>query len=474
MFCNKNYIKLLIIIALATFLWGCKHNNESENINPYDLESIQKKGKLVVITNYNSISYFIYRGAPMGYQYELLQDLCKFLDLELELMVSNNIEDSFNKLQNNECSLLAMNLTVTNERKQYFNFTLPIEQTRQVLIQKKPEGWERMSRYSINKHLIRNQLDLAKKNVYVLKNSSFYDRLQNLQSEIGDSIYIHELEDYSDEQLISLVSKGEIDYTVSDENVAKLNQAYFPNIDIATPISFPQNQAWAVNKNTPHLHKKINEWITKINTSNFYAIIYNKYFLSKNAKTRTESPYMYIQNGKISPYDRLFKKYSKTIGWDWRLLASLVYQESRFNPHVESWAGAYGLMQLIPVTAKRFGTYKGASPESNVKAGTKFIKWLDKQLIDSVPNKEERIKFILAAYNAGLGHIWDARRLAIANNKKGDVWDDNVSFFIINKSNHGHADKNLVRYGFLRGEETYNYVDKIIQRYKLYCNLAHK
>lgn len=474
MICSKKYKKHIFYLLVCLLLTvSCENTKDAKKEFSYDLPEIQKEGRLIAITDYNSISYFIYRGTPMGYQYELLKNLSKHLNLELELIVSNSLEDAFEKLKNKECHLLAINLNINNERKKLINFTVPIGQTRQVLVQKKPEYWRGMSQKSIDKHLIRNQLDLAKKEIYVVKNSAFYYRLQNLQDEIGDSIFIKEVGNYEEEQLITLVNKGEIDYTIADENVAKINQTYYPNIDIETPISFPQNQAWAIPQNTPLLTKAVNEWIKNMQHSAFHSYIYRKYFESEKAKSRTESPYMYIQSGKISPYDALLKKHSNLIDWDWRLLASLVYQESKFDPQAESWAGAYGLMQLMPPTAERFGVSKKSSASVQIKGGTKFIKWLDRQLRDSISEKNERIKFILAAYNAGLGHVWDARRLAKANGKNPNKWTDEVDFFILNKSNPQYYNKELVKYGYLRGQETYDYVNKVIKRHKLYVELIH-
>lgn len=465
----RTYLFYLLIIIFSSI--ACKTSNKKDGANYHDLPDIQKSGKLVAITDYNSTSYFIYRGTPMGYQYELLQNLAKHLNLELELIVNSSLDDAFNKLTESECDMLAINLNITNERKHIFSFTEPIGKTRQILVQKKPENWRKMSRRNIDKHLIRQQLDLAGKTVHVVKNSAYYSRLISLQNEIGDSINIVEVENYESEQLIALVEKGEIDFTVADENVAKLNQTYYPNLDVGTAISFTQNQAWAINKNSPQLLAEVNKWIQNMQGSALHAVIYNKYFKDMKAKQRNQSPYMSIQSGKISVYDKYLKKYSKKVDWDWRLLASLVYQESRFNPKAKSWAGAYGLMQLMPNTAKRFGASQKSSPEVNIKAGTKFIKWLDKNLKDSITDENERIKFILASYNAGMGHILDARRLARANGKDPNVWEDNVDFFILNKSNPEYYDKELVRYGYLRGTETYNYVNHIMERYEMYQKL---
>lgn len=463
--------KILLILLVLLLAGGCTSRNKNGQQPLNDFQIIQERGKLIAVTDYNSTSYFIYRGTPMGYQYELLQLLAKHLDLDLEVIVNNSLDDSFNKLKNHECDILAMNLNITNERKEMISFTDPIGQTRQVLVQKKPKGWRNMSKTTMEQYLVRNQLDLAGKTVHVVKNSAFYSRLVNLQNEIGDSINIVAVENYEAEQLITLVNKEEIDFTVVDENVAMINQTYFPDIDIETPISFPQNQAWAVNQDSPVLLNEINNWLSTVKGTALYVVIYNKYFKDMKASERNQSPYMSIQSSQISDYDTYIKQYCKNIDWDWRLLASLIYQESRFDPNIQSWAGAYGLMQLMPVTAKRFGAAADSPPEVNIRAGIKFIKWIDNTLKDTIPDKEERIKFVLAAYNAGLGHIYDARRLARANGKDPNIWDENVDFFIINKSNPEYYDSELIKYGYLRGQETYDYVKDVIDRYEKYREL---
>ncbi len=461
----------IILILILSSLLSCKNHTKVDSTNNYDLDAIKSRGKLVAVTDYNSTSYFIYRGTPMGYQYELLQLLAKHLNVDLELIVSNNLDEAFSKLNDHECDLIAINLTVTNNRKKQMTFTEPIGQTRQVLVQRKPLNWENMSKSAIENQLLRNQLDLAGKTVYVMKKSAYVDRLHHLEEEIGDTINIVEVDDYEVEQLIALVDKGEIDYTVADEEVALLNQTYYPSIDVGTAISFPQKQAWAINSNNKQLLAEVDKWIESIKGTDLMAVIYNKYFKDIKAEKRSISPYISLKGGKISEYDKYIKKYSKLIDWDWRLLASLIYQESRFNPKIKSWAGAYGLMQLMPVTAKRFGASQNSPPGVNIKAGVKFIRWIDDQLKDSISDKQERQKFILAAYNVGLGHILDARRLAEANGKDPNVWTDNVDYFLLNKSNPQYYNSDLVKFGYCRGIETYNYVKEVMARYEMYQNV---
>lgn len=476
---NK-YIKILktIIVKCKPLIWfvlmlfvitSCKNSKQKSNAN--NIGQIVSQGKLRAITDYNSTSYFVYRGTPMGFQYDLLKKFATHLNLELELTVVNDIESAFDKLTNNKCDILAINLNVTNQRKNFVAFTEPLLQTRQMLVQKMPDNWQRMSSFNIDKQLIRNHLDLAEKNIHVVKNSAYAYRLKYLMDEIGDTINIIEVENYDAEQLLTLVAQGEIDYTVVDENIAILNQSFYPNIDALTPISFNQNQSWAVNLDSEQLLAELNNWINQVKNTNWYKVTYNKYFKDMRFAVRGTSNYSSIAGGKISEYDILIKKYSATINWDWRLLASLIYQESRFKHDAKSWAGAFGLMQLMPETAARFGVDENSDPELNIIGGTKLIAWLDKQFENVIADKNERVKFILASYNIGIGHVLDAQRLAAANNKDPNIWDNNVDFFLLNKSNPEYYNPELVKHGYCRGIETYNYVKDIIERYNIYKGL---
>ena len=152
-------------------------------------------------------------------------------------------------------------------------------------------------------------------------------------------------------------------------------------------------------------------------------------------------------------------------------MASLIYQESRFDPNARSWAGAFGLMQLMPGTAGRFNVSRSSSVKQQILAGTQFIAWLDDRFIESIPDPEERIKFILASYNVGPGHVFDAMMLAEKNGKDPDIWVDNVDEFLLTKSDPMYYRDPDVKYGYARGIETFNYVKEILERYEHYKNI---
>lgn len=468
----KRSVQVILLLSYILIFISCGNNKEKNN-NPTDFNEIINRGKLIAITEYNSTDYFIYRGEPMGYQYELLQMLADYLHMKLEVVVTNDLETNFVSLENGECDIIAINLTINKPRSENLNFTKPFLQTRQVLIQRKPFDYKNLPDQSIEDSLIRNQLLLAGKKVFVQKGSAYVHRLQNLSEEIGEDIDIIEMEGYEDEQLIKMVSDGEIDYSVCDEHVALVAQRYYPNIDIKTPVSFPQNLAWAVKKDAIVLLDTINYWIENFKHTNEYSLIYNKYFNNYNSSRMIASDYFANLSGKVSEYDDYIKEHSKDIEWDWRLLASLIFQESRFKPNAVSWAGAYGLMQLMPRTANHYGVNKNSDPKEQIEAGVKFIKWLDKRFSSDIPNPDERIKFILASYNAGYGHISDARKLAKKYGLDPNKWDNNVDYFVLNKSNPKFYRDPEVQFGYCRGEETYNYVYAVIQRYEHYKNIIN-
>lgn len=466
---------LLIVLLYIVTTYSCNTYSDNDNqsfVIQRDLTQLRERGKLVAITDYNSTSYFIYKGEPMGFQYELLQEFADYLNLELEIITENDLYVSFDMLNRGDADLMALNLAINNQRKEFVRFTTPIGYTRQVLVQRKPDNWLQITRDDLDRELVRNQLDLAGKTVYVQSGSSYAQRLRTLQDEIGDSINIIEVP-VEVEELISLVANKEIDYTVCDENVGRVNRTYYSNLDVDTPVSFPQNYGWAMRKTgSNELAESLNNWINNFKTSRSYALLYAKYFKNSRSSRIVKSDSYSLLTGKVSEYDSYFMQYSDSIGWDWRLLASLVAQESRFDPGVTSWAGAYGLMQLMPSTGDHFGIDVKISPENNIKAGIRYITWLQELFKDKVKDEDERLKFILAAYNVGPGHVLDARQLARKYGRDPEVWDDNVAYFILKKSDPEFYHDPVVEHGFCRGEEPFNYVTEILDRYTHYLNIV--
>ncbi len=459
----------------SLLLVNCSNNNEHQTKptnQPYylDLESIKQRGKLVVLTENSSTSYFIYRGRPMGFEYELVSMFAEHLEVDLEIKLVQDMDSIFDMLKNGEGDLIACNITATKERSEKVSFSEPYLNTRQVLVQKMPDMWHQMSKKERKQLMLNDPIELVNKKVHVRKNSSFYSRLKSLSDEIGGKIDVIEVPGETDtEELIQSVSSGKIMYTIADENVALINKTYYQNIDVDMPVSFPQKISWAARKNAPDLMKEINWWILKHKNTSTFNAIYRRYFKSSKAqKERVISDYSSLSGGKISSYDELIQKYSQKINWDWRLLASLIYQESKFKPNERSWAGAFGLMQLMPSSAERYGIDSTATPEENIYAGTDKLRRLTEHWGALIEDETEQLKFILASYNAGLGHIQDACALAEKQGLDVSKWDGNVAECILLKSKAKYYNDPVVKYGYCRGQEPFNYVKEVLNRYEHY------
>jgi membrane-bound lytic murein transglycosylase F len=460
---------ILFFSVVVIFLWNeirqtAKKEKLDLAIKQSDFARIKKTGILRAALDYNSTNYFIYRGKPMGFEYELLQALSKDLGVNLEIVVSNKINETFGGLLSSRYDLIAQNLTVTGKRNKQIDFTVPINQTHQVLVQRGKSG-------NNGKVYINSVLELANRKVYVQKNSAYHQRLLNLSEEIGGNIAIIADSVHSTEELISRVAKGEIDYAICDENIGKLNKYYYPNLDVSLQVSLAQNIAWAVRKGSGEWKAFLDKWLAEMMETRKFHFLYYKYFESPILAERKSSEFNSISGGRISKYDGMIKEIAKQYNWDWRLISAIIYHESRFNEDAGSWLGAYGLMQLMPATAEAFGVENIEDPKQNVKGGVLLLNSLNNQFIKSIPDSTQRIKFVLAAYNIGLGHVNDAQRLAKKYGKNPLVWDGNVDIYLQNKMEEEFFKDEVVRFGYCRGEEATNFVRNVTNNYKQYKNV---
>ncbi len=464
----NNFLSLSIL-ALLFLSAGCDRAMKDRERKD-DFPEIRERGKIIAITSYSPISYFIYHGEPMGYEYELLQMLGEHLNMPVDIKLARDFEEMMEMLEKGEGDLIAYGLTVTSERRKRLAFTEPMNVTRQVLVQRKPKNWRRMRLHEIENLLIRSPLELGGQTIHVRRGSAYVSRLRNLALEIGQDINIVEAPgDVTTEELIHLVAQDSIALTVSDENIAQIQSAYYQDLDIATPVSLPQQTAWAVRQTSPMLLDTINQWLTEAQNHADYYVIYNKYYKNRQAfRSRYASEYFPITGGTISPYDELLQEVAEEIGWDWRKLAALVYRESQFNPRARSWAGAVGLMQLMPRTAREFGAADPLNPEQNIRAGANFIQWLEEYWQRHIEDEEERMRFVMASYNVGHGHVQDARRLAEAFDADPNIWEGNVERFMLKKSNPEYYNLEIVNFGYATGLEPVTYVKTIFNLFEHY------
>jgi len=445
-----------ILIAVVVLLLSCTGKSDSvDTSHEVDLETILNNDTLRIGTIAGPVSYFYYRDEMMGFDYEMAQNLADSLKLILKVVEAESESELTEMLANRTVDIAAYNFQQTKALKQQFHFVLPLDDSYQVLVQ------------PLNIKTFKNTIDIKDVTITVAKGSAFEQRLMQLNEETGNNFNIAQAEDsLTQEELIEQVASGKIGYTVADVKVARLYKSYYKKLDVRLQVGFYQRNGWLVRKESVNLRKAIDQWVASpdnellISNLNYKCLRNSLYFTQKKIK---------IPKGAISPYDHLFKKYASEINWEWQLLAAVAFHESRFDSTSVSWAGAAGIMQLMPRTASNFGLSRKniTNPEKNIEAGVQYIKSLN-LTYSKIENKQERIKFILASYNSGPAHILDARALAEKYGKNKDIWFGHVEEFLLKKSEPQYYNDEVVKYGRFRGRVTVDYVQKTLATYEKY------
>ncbi|MFN0032491.1 MAG: transporter substrate-binding domain-containing protein [Flavobacteriales bacterium] len=463
---------ILLLVALCLLLTTCETNTPVPQQAPtnavfFDLDSIKLRGKIILLTENSASTYFLYRNQERGFDYEMMRAFAKHLDVKLEVKLLDDVDVMFEMLNRGEGDVIASNLTVTPRRKQIVNFSTPVYQTRQVLAQRKyPTS---VSDSTII--LVRDSSQLHTIPIWVHEYSSFYERLKELELQTGQTLNIEIAPgEMSTDDLLRLTDSGEIPATITDENLAMMEQEDYADLDASMAITGKQNIAWATRINAPKLIAAMNQWLAKEKTRDKLTDTYKKYFRETETKAYPNMKWTLptLPAGAISPYDSLFKLHAPSLGWDWRMLAAMAFQESRFNPHAQSWSGAYGLMQLMPETAMRFGCDSAPAPECSVKAATQYLKYLQNMWKKRVPNAAERTKFILASYNIGQGHIIDAQNLAHELGMQDTLWDGHVAEALLFKQQEKYYSMPCVKHGYCHAKEPFHFVGKIMALFEHY------
>ncbi len=472
-----------------------------------DLADIKAGDTLTALLSYNSTGYFIYDGSPMGFDYELLRQFAADNHLHLRTVVVRDMDSVYSMLNNGRGDIAAARLVPTDENSNQATFTRPLYSTRPVLVQRDgpavrsagdrasaasdpnpsaidanativpaisavypvSAGPERPEP-SVAVPMIHSSWQLHDQHVVLPRPSPYYDRMVQLSDEIQGDIEIEQPSDErSAESILRGVSSGKFDLSVVPENLARLSEHVFPNITVATTLGQRNSVAWAVRSNAPKLQKALDAWIAdKQQHTDLFTTLYAKYFEDGDGyRTRQESKYLTGETGLLSRYDSLFRQYADGLGWDWRLLAAQSFQESRFNPTAESFAGAMGLLQLMPGTATDMHVSDPYDPVDNVRGAVRFLEYLDDFWKDRIPDPAVRQKFVLASYNAGPGHVVDAQRLAVEHGGDEQNWPD-VAKWLQKLSDQTVYSDPVVRHGYCRGTEPVTYVSRIFDRYDHY------
>ena len=456
-------ITVLVIAFLVTRNLIYREEEKKDSIR-----RIRERGYIIALTDKNTLNYHIYRGEPMGYQLELLQSFAESLGVPLKIIASNDISKLLYYLNNNVADLVSLNLPISRDGKKLVHFSTPFGETRLVIVQRtlSEHKRENVSRYK------RKVTDFTQSDTVYAPGNPFFSSLYHLfYKESGKQVTLIEDPAASQEELIIKVAKGEVDYVLCPENLAMVYRRFYRNIEVSLVVSPLFSYAWGVNHNSDSLLMRVDSWLGENMSSKELKKTYINYFGNQRVVSSLRSEYCSITGDRISPYDDEIKEYSKWISWDWRLVASLVYEESNFIPGQISSHNASGLMQLMPETAAKFGVDSSSSAAQQIAAGVKYLKYLNKQLQEEITNPRERIYFILAAYNVGIGRILMARDKAEEFGKDRNRWNGHVDYYLLNRSKKDPLAKRDSLDSFQIDYKTEGFVDDIVNRYYHYKNI---
>lgn len=409
------------------------------------INTILKRGKLKVATRNAPTTYYHGPLGPKGVEYDLAKDFANYLGVDLEIVVFDNIADILTAVSTETVDLAAAGITKTLNRQQSYLFGPAYYDIKQQVICNRETGAPRKIS------------ELASRDIHVIARSSYVERLKELSQE-HPSLTWTEHPTASTEELIHDVANGLIECVVSDSNIVKLNQRYFPNIKTGISITESQPLAWALNKESTALKQVLDDWFTQYRSLGLLTALNQHYYQYVPIFDYVDIRAFHRRiDSKLPKYKELFQQAAEKYQLDWLLLAAQSYQESHWNPKAKSPTGVRGMMMLTLPTAKRVGVKSRLDVQQSIEGGARYMASLISRLPDGIP-EHSRIWFGLAAYNVGMGHLYDARNLATTLGKDPNSWHDmqEVLPLLANKKYYSR-----LRYGYARGYEPVEYVKRI-------------
>ena len=430
-----------------------RHVLDAQGVAVRDWPAIKEAGRLRMLTVNAPTTYYLWRGELLGFEYELARAFAKQHGLELEVVVAKDVAELLDWLVAGRGDLIAAGLTSTPERlARGLRFTTRYLEVRETIV----TAGEPAAALS----------DLRGRTVTVHPATSYAATLAALADTNADApAFQVAFAPLATQTLLDAVAAGELDATLADSHRAELAATFHDNLALGFALQ-PKGLAWAVAAQNEELLARLNDYVRAGYRGYDFNVLRNKYFVNKRRMTRQRQHR--VTGDALSPYDRVVMPLAEAAGFDWRLVVAQMYQESGFDPDAVSFAGAQGLLQVLPRTAREMGVDPARLQEAEVgiRAGVRYLEWT-RARYPHLPIGEQ-LKFALAAYNAGAGHVQDGRRLARRLGLDGSLWFDNVERAMLKLAEPEHARASV--YGYVRGSEVVNYVREIHDRYRAYLD----
>ncbi len=410
------------------------------------LEQAQQRGSMTVLTRNGASSYFIGPEGGTGPEYDLASAFADYLGIPIDIRVADKFGDLGILLKSKQGEFIAANLTRTPAREQLFNFGPDYAKVKTVVV------------YKRGKNRPRKLPDLLGMRIAVIAGSSYEDQLEKAQ-EILPGLQWTTEKNLGIESLLMAIADDELDATLVDSNIFKINSQFYPRLKIGFALSDNQPQAWAfLPGDDDSLVQKARSFFRLMDENGGLTEIQNRYNENGNDLDRVGMfQFMKQVRRRLPPLIPVFQEVALAHDLDWRLLAAMGYQESHWNPEASSATGVRGIMMLTRRTAKQLGVADRLDPEQSIEGGARYFLRMRKRVPGRIP-EPDRSWMALAAYNMGWGHLEDARVLTQKQGGNPDLWlDINERLSLLSQEKWYHQTK----YGYARGYEARQYVENI-------------
>lgn len=441
---NRRLVWLIAITCLAVFIgynYWCSRGS---------LRNIRKRGKLIALMENNATCYYLYKDTPMGFEYDLVKAFADHLGVALEVKTPG-WNALFNFLERKDGDIIAAGMTYTPGRDNRVDFSTSYLSVKQNIIIHK------------SNRSIKSIDDLNGVSIHVREGTTYQQRLEELKKK-GINLTIVTHKNIPTEELIEMVEKRKIVATVADSNIALLNRRYYPDIKIAFPISKKQDLAWAVRNGDRGLLSEINWFFARIKANGTFKKIYNRYYGSVDHFDYVDIKKFHRRIiTRLPEFKTVIKQESERYGFDWRLIAAVIYQESHLDPFAQSYTGTRGMMQLTRTTAKEMGVSNRFDWRQNIRGGVAYLAKLTKRF-DDIKDPRTRLLFALASYNIGYGHVRDAQQIAMELGEDPKTWDGLKKALPLLRRKEYYS---RTKHGYARGTEPVTYIEHILTYYDI-------
>ena len=445
------WVKMLLCLVMlpSVFFSGC------ERTNPRGLlDEILQAGEITMITRNDADCYYSYRGQLMGFEYDLAEAFAEHLGVRLKVRTAETWKSMLTALQKDKAAFIAANIPISTQSTKDILFSNGYLAIQQHLVAHR------------NNSLAGSPYDLGGNKIHVSIGSVYHDRLSALKRQ-GYDLKIKLHANASAEELIRQVAAGKMDATIAATNIALRTRRHYHQVVISEPISSTFFLGWAVKNNSRKLLNQINAFFEIIQENGVFDEIYDRYYANLESIDYMDlSMFHFRLKTRFPPFKNIVQRAAEKNELDWRLITAQMYQESQFDPDAQSSAGAFGLMQLTSPTAESLKVEDVLNPGQNIAAGVRYLKRLY-DYFSGIP-EQDRLFTALAAYNVGLGHIFDARNLARKLKLPPDKWTSLVEVLPLLEQKAYYKD---ARHGYCRGSEAVKYIEQITIYYDI---LKHK